>query len=293
MAAKWAGMVCDSSDEDDINTACAWASITKTDCDATSTAAGWASVTDEPSHAVNWAQLSHDDVEIDEHAIEASETAIQHQPASEIYKECALAISKVDGTTTLAELRRNTRNITTLANLATAPIDIGNVALLYDSLLQKVADHGKQEGMLENTFESEALCSFVTEQLATTAEGESRSIESKSAESKRLGCTRRLTDASRELMSVGVWALQRACANAFLEDLCDRVEKVHGAPALYIEKHRGDETPFTRVSASDLVDIDPDAMLEDVTKRQTDIAIPGDKIAATEKNPRQQKPSFK
>ena len=46
-------------------------------------------------------------------------------------------------------------------------------------------------------------------------------------------------------------AVQRCCANAFLEILCNKTEANGGSCECFYEKHRGDETPFAKVSAHD------------------------------------------
>jgi hypothetical protein len=126
------------------------------------------------------------------------------------------ATATIDDKTTLRQTQHHIRQITTLTKVAITPTDIGDVAMLYHAVLQKIADNGARDDFLDGTFESKPMSSFAKEQLATTEGGtDFRHIESKSAEQKRLGCGHGRTDAARELMSVGVWALQRSCANAF------------------------------------------------------------------------------
>ena len=279
MAHKWASLVADSSDDE--NFACAWAP-TETSAESKSHAGGWAGVTnDEPSHASSWAPLV-------DHTTDDADAADEHMELADVahdltsYNDLVTAIATIDGKTTLRQIQHHIRQITTLTKVAITPTDIGDVAMLYHAVLQKIADNGARDDFLDGTFESKPMSSFAKEQLATTEGGtDFRHIESKSAEQKRLGCGHGRTDATRELMSVGVWALQRSCANAFLEDLCNRAEKVNGVASLYLEKHRGDETPFTRVSANDLVNDGPDNMIDGVEKPK-DLAIPCDEILARE-----------
>jgi hypothetical protein len=80
-------------------------------------------------------------------------------------------------------------------------------------------------------------------------------------------------------MSIGVWSLQRTLAKEFLESLCTRVENVGGTCATYIEKHRGDETPFARVSANDLTQFDPDALAGEASLSES-VAISNDQLTS-------------
>ena len=130
---------------------------------------------------------------------------------------------------------------------------------LYDQILQKCADHDSNDRFLDETFTDIGVGTVDEEQLSTT-DGKPRSIESKHDETTRLDSDVRKVAVARELMPIGVWSLQRTLASEFLVDLNTRVENVGVAWATYIEKHRGDETPFTRVSANDLTQCDPDAL---------------------------------
>ena len=45
--------------------------------------------------------------------------------------------------------------------------------------------------------------------------------------------------------------MQKACADIFLNNLCDKVQAHNGVCETLFERHRGDETPFARCNAED------------------------------------------
>ena len=107
------------------------------------------------------------------------------------------------------------------------------------------------------------ITQFVEEQLKSTSAKSARQIESHKSEALRLGLSRERVQNRRSLLASASVVLQRACANEFLERTCDRIEGLGGTSQTYFERHRGDETPFTRVSATDSISDKEALALED------------------------------
>lgn len=128
------------------------------------------------------------------------------------------------------------------------------------------------ERFIEKHEDDESIRNFVKEQLRTTTKHTQRSIESHTVEAARLGCSRKEISNRRNLISTGLVSLQRACANAFLEHLCNKCEEVSGVCQTYYEKHRGDETPYSRCGAHD--DVFADTPMTIADKPSDDVAIP-------------------
>ena len=163
-------------------------------------------------------------------------------------------IALIEATTPLAKINTLTKQLTQLLQESKNASEVGACALVFHNLLQKNADHGQQNDFLKDKFETDGIHTFVEEQLTTSDGYTSKALESHTAENQRLKCSKYKVKVKRELMSVGAYALQRGCAETFLDSCCNKVEAVNGCSMTYFEKHRGDETPFTRVSATDLTE---------------------------------------
>ena len=135
---------------------------------AASTAAGWAGENPSASTAKGWAALAQHNSDSDNDAELLPAPAVQMDTDIVTHELCSKAIEQISGKTTLVELRRTVSNIAALAKQADTAFDIGSVALMYDALLQRVADHGSHEHWLDETFLNDALDVFATEQLQST-----------------------------------------------------------------------------------------------------------------------------
>ena len=158
MAGQWASLV---ADDNSLNTACAWANHNSGESQS-STAAGWAGKQTEPkSTASGWASL------VQEHSDDDDDMDVPPAPAAiptdqvVTYKSCENAIACIDGHTTLAAIRHQIRALCQLGRQASTSSEIGSVIMLYDKVLQKIADNGKREHFLDDTFESNAMAKFV------------------------------------------------------------------------------------------------------------------------------------
>ena len=78
-----------------------------------------------------------------------------------------------------------------------------------------------------------------------------KTLESHTAEANRLGIDRKALGRRSALASISAIVLQHECANAFLDGFCNKTESNGGTCEVYYEKHRGDETPYSKCKASD------------------------------------------
>ena len=290
MAAGWARLVNDDSDGDNvINNASAWANHSNTPA-AASTAAGWAGGNPLASTAKGWAALAQHNSDSDDDAELLVAPAVQMDTDIVTHELCSKTIEQINGKTTLVELRRTVSNIAALANKPT----VSNIAALANKPIPHLildplrccTTHcckGSPTTARMNTGSTKrSITMHSTFSLQSSFNRlmikKGRKLESKAAETSRLNTYDARTTMSRELMAISVWALQRSCANIFVEDLCDRVDKVGGAAILYLEKHRGDETPLARVNASDLHNVDPDNMLEGAPPQPLELAQSSDAL---------------
>ena len=127
---------------------------------------------------------------------------------------------------------------------------------------------------LSETLDDDAVTKLVSEQLTSTSLQASRPIESHTAESKRLGISRFLAKDKRCIMASATIVVQRVCANSLLDATCTKVKSLGGVSQTYFERHRGDETPFSRVSATDTIFDDDAKVLEDVAAEVVAVTEP-------------------
>ena len=128
---------------------------------------------------------------------------------------------------------------------------IGEVCLVVNQLFQTIAKRKDAKKHLEPTLEYQAVLDFLTENIQSNDTKANPSITSRKAESRRTKITLYAQTRKRSLMATSAIALQRGCANAFVSLLCDKTEASGGTCVCFYEKHRGDETPFAKVSAHD------------------------------------------
>ena len=149
---------------------------------------------------------------------------------------------------------------------------------LFDGLCEKLATIQSKTDTLADFLNDPPLHTFATEQLRSTDEKQGLHLESHSTEENRLGCTRQMISRKRRLGASALVALQRSMADVLVELMCDKVELAGGQCLTMFEKHRGDETPFARCSATDTIGDNEDAT---PTNEITD--NPADAIACQQK----------
>lgn len=163
-------------------------------------------------------------------------------------------IAAISGTTTLAELRPTVKNINAVLVPCTDVSDISWCALQYHSILSKMATSGGCGEFVKKKTElhDDALHTFAYDNLRRTAANDGEPLKSHRVETYRYGETTKTLQRRRALGSISVIVLQRACASAFIGNLCDKVDAVSGHAETLLERHKGgDETPFARCSATD------------------------------------------
>ena len=266
MASKWANLDTVATDN---NFACAWASGNESHNDATGvgSANAWAALgTDSDHNAAKWAALDAESGDDTDDVTEQGALVVAESALVTTGQDTVNAIDSIQPTTTLARIKEIVQSITGELEVAKEQTEIGNCVMLFEKMLSKVAEHGKDE-VFESYADTDGVEQFVCEQLVST-DKKSRPLESHTTESTRLGIKTWKCYQKRAIMAVGSVVLQRACANAFLQLLCNRSEAVGGECLTFFEKHRGDETPFTRASAHD--ELNPDILQSNLTDKHAE-----------------------
>ena len=223
---------------------------------SSSTASAWAAAgAPQRSTVQGWANLAvtrgdsdaDDDPSDDQQALPAAVVVVA-QP-----HELQVRIQSLSENSTLAEFINVARDITATLGHAKTIGEVGTVGLCYCLLIDKVSflSTASADKFIEKQIDSDEITAFVTEQLASTDASSRKVIESRVAEEQRIGASRKQISDRRGLLSAGLMAVQRASADAFVNHLCDRTEACGGVPQTFFEKHRGDETPYAKVSAHD------------------------------------------
>ena len=128
---------------------------------------------------------------------------------------------------------------------------IGEVCLVVNELFNTIAKRKDAKKHLAPRIEDQTVLDFLIENIQSNDTKASPSITSRKAESRRTKLAPYAQTRKRSLMATSAIALQRCCANAFVSLLCDKTEASGGTCVCFYEKHRGDETPFAKVSAHD------------------------------------------
>ena len=252
MAAQWA-----NSDLDVTSYACAWADsdIPVGDVTDGAHASAWASsdLGDASNVARAWAQSSGigDDANLDA----APEPAAA--PLATINKQTVSDSIESLTETTMATYGAIINSLDTLLDKCTDLNGVGEVALLMDNALSKLTTLQNKDALANKYVKYKEPTSFVEQQLKTPdANIAAITIVSRTAETREHKLSAKVMYSTRALMSTGIIAVQRASAEILINNLCDRVEALGGISETYFEKHRGDETPFTRAAATDSIGID-------------------------------------
>ena len=199
-----------------------------------SSAAGWAALTGPDS----------DDDEMLEPVIPMGKVAIPNVTEVEHH------IEQMSADTTLMKLNNVTAGLNAILVNSSTHASLAHCALLYDKILSKLAAHGKRD-LLEHELDVQQWHTFASEELISTDEHNPKTLESHTAEANRLGIDRKALGRRSALASISAIVLQHECANAFLDGFCNKTESNGGTCEVYYEKHRGDETPYSKCKASD------------------------------------------
>ena len=252
-AAEWAASL-DNDVSQSFDIACAWTEelvapqATTSDATRADIVSEW---TAEPDDAIMTAAADWlDDSDTVENIGQANDATITAPPTA---AAITTLIDATDQHTTLAHIHAINTDIVTLLSTQTHHEEIGQADALFDTFLQALAT--KPSTAATNTLakwlDDEAVATFAKDQLQTTDNKHHLSLESHTAEAKRLGQTANKLRRKRDMIGTAVVAMQRSFASKFVHELCNRCEAAGGQCVSYIERHRGDETPFAKVSAHD------------------------------------------
>ena len=276
MASKWAQLDREHTDDESH----AWSMLhefddTSVDDNASSWARAASTSSVRPSSsAAGWAALGQfSDDSGDDQPIDVPDVAVVELPSSEQIEQ---SIAMINANTTLAQLDSTVRSLVTYLDNASSLTDLNWCAKLFDDILSKVAESGARQSFLDSHVEkSTAFETFANEQVASTDPKNATPIESHRAEAKRLGVHAQTLSRRRALGAVATVVFQRECADDFMALMCRKVVANGGTPETYFEKHRGDETPYAKVSAKD-VSCETDDKIGDVADDgvSADVPIP-------------------
>ena len=215
-------------------------------------ARGWAALPAAGAKAASsWAALANN---ADDSADDSPPGNAEDAPKEVATVSLATTMANIDAicpTTTLAHVHGIIDELTTSVRTAQTIENIGSICKGFERMCDKLAvlpNHGKT---IEHLTDGELVDNFCAEQLSTTTGDNAKSTESHIAECKRTGLKPYKLSQKRATLASAEVQFQRWCADVFLDELCNRVEKIGGTCETLFEKHRGDETPFAKVSAHD------------------------------------------
>ena len=206
-----------------------------------SSVSAWAATASrpEPSSAHSWAALgpTHSDDDVDSN--EELPCAVPERAIVVSQQDINSTIAALTANSSVGQLRSICKNIAASIDDATAINQVATLGMMYCEVIDKLSSLATTTGnqFVESQSGCDNMSAFVTEQLRASKSACSQSVESRTAEAKRLGVLRSTISNRRSLIAAGVICLQRACAEVFANDLCDRVEKANGASQTYFEKH--------------------------------------------------------
>ena len=197
-------------------------------------------------NARGWAGLERDlSQEMLEPAVQP-----QHDTLDAIKTKVEDAIGRITGDTKLKTIRTVLLDLSHGIDASKGPQDVTWFCVQYDAFMTSIAKHGSHAPFLESEFDDAARM-FATEQLTSTTDASSRHVESRAAESARLGLKVKSLSFRRSLGATAAVVLQRVLADKFVEKVSREVESRGGHCETYFEKHRGDETPYAKLTAID------------------------------------------
>ena len=261
MAAQWAQL----RRERRADTASAWSNLHESSHNPVDSSSGWAqgassSSAPAPSTAAGWSGLGHCSSDSDDDQPIGVQTVVAELPTNDVIQ---LQIASINANTSLQRLEYLTKSLVSRLGQSSSTLDYNWRAQQFDCILSNLAEHGSNKRFLDNSLDLVAMDKFVQEQFASTDATNAKAVESHTAESQRLGIPRQKLGRRRAIGSIATIVLQRACADEFMALMCRKVIAQSGTPETYFEKHRGDETPFAKVSAKDAIWVSDAKMLED------------------------------
>jgi hypothetical protein len=153
--------------------------------------------------------------------------------------------------TTLSELVLMTKQINDILQSSSELSMVSWCGMQYDKVLSKVAESHSNDEFLDDQLDDDAIQCFAIHQLRTSTRQKPRPTESHKVEAERMETTVMRINRRRALASVSSLTLQKACADVFLNNMCDKIQAHNGVCETLFERHRGDETPFARCNAKD------------------------------------------
>ena len=284
MEADWAKLSSRSS----ASTASDWAKqrTDPTSCNAATdsgTATGWAALA-RTDHSTAWAGLgtggpiddsddTDDDGTLEAQNVNATSVLVAKDVIGNL-------LSQITAKTTKSQLDAIQRGIVNIAKQS----DVTNIGIaleLFETFMGTISDVGLREDKILQYLDPQDVDGFVNDQLETPDSTVPKPLESHIAEARRTGCDIALLRGKRETMAPLAIALQRQYADTFLQQVCDKVEGMNGVCQTYFEKHRGDETPYAKVAASDPIGVSKESVeqLQDACK--DDALVPLDEQVKT------------